>query len=1012
MANIQNNKLKLEEHQEKAYKNVEKLFEEKGKAAVIFPTGCGKSFVVLKYILEHPDERILFLSPRNAIKDQMYEYIVRFIGGDFRPIEEIQAESGNMKNAAKQYIPNIECMLYQTIMGIDEKDNIDELITRLNPDVIVIDEMHHLKTSKEISIDDEIENDIDIEKDEVGNDDRASQENKWGQKFKRLLEMCPQAKLLGLSATPIRNDGANVVERLFEDAIAEEISLLEAIEAGIIYPPKYVVPDFIREDELESLLEKINSVEDERKEELKAEYDELVKKSDKAKGIPDLLKENITEQDGKYIIFCKDIEDMKDKMSKAKEWFGEIDGEPEIYGIHSKDNTSSKQLQAFNNSSSKHLKLMYCVGMIDEGVHLNNISGVILAAKTGSRPTYLQRIGRAISSGRDKKQSLVIDLVNNNEILADEHNTQYGYEISDLEALEKLVDWIENQNDGKWPEYAEDKSTKEKAMARRLTRINNKYLKYVENSDLLEKLNEYSINEIKQILKLGKTIGMFENVITIDFGSNTSKGIDVSIDNFLHGIEIKGVRRDFREILNHDYFDINVDMQNFEEYKSWCLQYGKLPRSNVRINGIQIKAAKPENQKTEKETKGQREQRLGLARKNFFIKIEKKEELTDEEEKIKNLYKELDAKYEEKSVQMLNYERYKAWCEEHGRTPRQIQNVKTTEEQIEDRLANARNNFFVKIKKKEELTEEQKKLKNLYEELDEQYKEKSVQMLNYERYKAWCEEHGRTPRQIQNVKTTEEQIEDKLAGTKGYFLKKIKDKEELTEEEEELKKLYEELDEQYKEKSVQMLNYERYKAWCEEHGRTPKRKFKLNATKKGEETEEQIENKLARNRTSFFGKIKDKGELTEEEEEIKRLYEELDELYKEKSISLQNYEECKAWCEENGRLPITQVWVNNKRVKAAKEGEKETEEQREQRIGTARMKYIRKIKVKGSLTEEEEEIKRLYEELDELYGKKQPARNIAPIVRNVSIGESQQANEFIEGITTEKTKEGVSHNDE
>ena len=150
MANIQNNKLKLEEHQEKAYKNVEKLFGEKGKAAVIFPTGCGKSFVVLKYILEHPDERILFLSPRNAIKDQMYEYIVRFIGGDFRPIEEIQAESGNMKNAAKQYIPNIECMLYQTIMGIDEKDNIDELITRLNPDVIVIDEMHHLKTSKEI----------------------------------------------------------------------------------------------------------------------------------------------------------------------------------------------------------------------------------------------------------------------------------------------------------------------------------------------------------------------------------------------------------------------------------------------------------------------------------------------------------------------------------------------------------------------------------------------------------------------------------------------------------------------------------------------------------------------------------------------------------------------------------------------------------------------------------------------------------------------------------------------
>ena len=228
MANIQNNKLKLEKHQEKAYQNVEKLFEEKGKAAVIFPTGCGKSFVVLKYILEHPDERILFLSPRNAIKDQMYEYIVRFIGGDFRPIEEIQAESGSIKQAAKQYIPNIECMLYQTIMGLGEKDSVDEVIKKLKPDLIVVDEMHHLKTKKnernsqDITDEDEIADDITDEEETIENEDRINQENKWGQKFKRLLELNPQAKLLGLSATPIRNDGANVVERIFEDAVIAE----------------------------------------------------------------------------------------------------------------------------------------------------------------------------------------------------------------------------------------------------------------------------------------------------------------------------------------------------------------------------------------------------------------------------------------------------------------------------------------------------------------------------------------------------------------------------------------------------------------------------------------------------------------------------------------------------------------------------------------------------------------------------------------------------------------------
>ena len=63
---------------------------------------------------------------------------------------------------------------------------------------------------------------------------RIERENKWGKKFKKFLEDNPQAKLLGLSATPIRHDGANVVERILKDAVASQKSLLEAMEEGII----------------------------------------------------------------------------------------------------------------------------------------------------------------------------------------------------------------------------------------------------------------------------------------------------------------------------------------------------------------------------------------------------------------------------------------------------------------------------------------------------------------------------------------------------------------------------------------------------------------------------------------------------------------------------------------------------------------------------------------------------------------------------------------------------------
>ena len=103
-------------------------------------------------------------------------------------------------------------------------------------------------------------------------------------------------------------------------------------------------------------------------------------------------------------------------------------------------------------------------------------------------------------------------------------------------------------------------------------------------------------------------------------------------------------------------------------------------------------------------------------------------------------------------------------------------------------------------------------------------------------------------------------------------------------------------------------------------------------------------------RNSFYTKIKGKDKLTPEEKEIKRLYEELDEKYKAKSVSMQNYEEYKAWCEEHGKKP------KHKQVKAAQKGEQETEEQREHRLAMARNTFYIKIKGKDELTLEERSV--------------------------------------------------------
>ena len=43
--------LELQEHQQDAYNAVQKTYEQGNRAAVVIPTGCGKSFIALKHII-------------------------------------------------------------------------------------------------------------------------------------------------------------------------------------------------------------------------------------------------------------------------------------------------------------------------------------------------------------------------------------------------------------------------------------------------------------------------------------------------------------------------------------------------------------------------------------------------------------------------------------------------------------------------------------------------------------------------------------------------------------------------------------------------------------------------------------------------------------------------------------------------------------------------------------------------------------------------------------------------
>ena len=109
--------ISLYPHNASAYEAAVAMLSETGKAAIVHPTGTGKSFIAFKLCEDHPDKTVCWLSPS--------EYIFR-----------TQVE--NLFDAADGYIPdNIQFFTYAKLMLMEE----DEL-AEIDPDYIILDEFH------------------------------------------------------------------------------------------------------------------------------------------------------------------------------------------------------------------------------------------------------------------------------------------------------------------------------------------------------------------------------------------------------------------------------------------------------------------------------------------------------------------------------------------------------------------------------------------------------------------------------------------------------------------------------------------------------------------------------------------------------------------------------------------------------------------------------------------------------------------------------------------------------
>lgn len=348
----------LKPHNLETYNKVKEIFKTKNRACCVQPTGSGKSYLALKLFEDNPSARKLVLEPQHYIREQLQAKVTEDMG-------------------------TVQFITYSKLAKMSDED-----IAALEPDIIVLDEFHRTGAKE------------------------------WGGKgVQRLLESYPESKVLGLSATPIRylDSGRNMAEELFDGAMANNMSLAEAIVQRILPLPRYICGLYCLDGEVESINKKIEQSYNnpEEKKTLLKQVREMKKQLDKSNGVSSIFRKYILEPNGKYIVFCKDIKHLNQMKPMLEQWFADAGfKDVRTYVVHSKNENKDAEFKKFKEDDGDGIRLCLVVSMLNEGVHVDGIDGVIMLRNTISAALFFQQIGRAISCN-SKGIPLILDLVAN-----------------------------------------------------------------------------------------------------------------------------------------------------------------------------------------------------------------------------------------------------------------------------------------------------------------------------------------------------------------------------------------------------------------------------------------------------------------------------------------------------------------------------------------------------------------------------------------------------------------------
>jgi superfamily II DNA or RNA helicase/diadenosine tetraphosphate (Ap4A) HIT family hydrolase len=345
-----------------------------GAGLVVLATGLGKTWLAAFDSEQSGASRVLFVAHREEILDQAMRTF-----RTIRPGAVLGKYTGTEKHVGA------DCT-FASIQTLGRKAHLNRFSADYF-DYIVVDEFHHASAAS----------------------------------YRKLLEHFTPTFLLGLTATPDRTDGADLLALCGENLVYR-CDLAEGIRRGLLSPFDYYgVPDEVDYEQIPWRSARFD--------------EEALSTAVATTSRADNALEQLGRRGGsKTLAFCVSMRHAEFMKRHFK------DAGKRVAAVHSGP-TSDPRTKSLEALQAGELDVLFAVDMFNEGVDLPDVDTILMLRPTESSILWLQQFGRGLRR-REGKRLKVIDYIGNHRLFLTKPRTLFQLEDGDanLSYALKLID--------------------------------------------------------------------------------------------------------------------------------------------------------------------------------------------------------------------------------------------------------------------------------------------------------------------------------------------------------------------------------------------------------------------------------------------------------------------------------------------------------------------------------------------------------------------------------------------